>query len=113
MNGTAALAAIVVALITGFVTVWTQRGGARAQRQSAIMSERAQGLEEFRVLRVAAMEDLAIVRAEVAVLRHDIRDAHHTLNVASDHIKTLRPMVPVPPGPPDLPEQLRQRNIGG
>lgn len=112
MNEPTSWAAIAVALITGVVTVWTQRGGARAQRRSALIDERSQGLREFKVLREAAMEDLASVRAEVAVLREDVREAHDTLLIASEHIRVLRPMVPVPPGPPALPDRLRQYNIG-
>lgn len=72
------------------------------------MDDRTQGLREFQVLREAAMEDLASMRAEITVLRDDVQDAHATLTVASDHIRELRPMVPIPPGPPDLPERLRR-----
>lgn len=112
MNDTTGVAAIVVALITAGVTMWTQRGGARAQRRTAVIEERALGLEEFKILREAAMHDLSVMRDEVAVLRSDVSDARDTLAVASTHIRTQASMIPDPPGPPDLPDLLKQKHIG-
>jgi hypothetical protein len=99
-------------VITAFVTLWTQRGAARAQRRTTAIEERSLGLEEFRTLRESAMQDLATMRDEVAGLRGEVRDVRETLSVASDHIRELRPLVPNPPGAPVLPAKLRQQNIG-
>jgi hypothetical protein len=99
-------------IITAFVTLWTQRGAARAQRRTTAIEERSLGLEEFRTLRESAMQDLANMRVEMAGLRSEMYETRETLGVAFDHIRELRPLVPNPPGAPALPAKLRQQNIG-
>ena len=112
MNEPTGAAGVLIVVITAFVTLWTQRGAARAQRRTTAIEERSLGLEEFRTLRESAMQDLANMRDEVAGLRIEVHEARETLGVASNHIRELRPLVPNPPGAPALPARLVQKNIG-
>lgn len=121
----AGLAAILIAFITGGVTLWTQRGGARAQRRTAAIEERAQSLAEFQTYMDWATKDVTQLRVEVAALRDEVSTTRleasqaatklavktAVLAEASTHIRVLRDMVP-PPGPPQLPNSLREHNIG-
>lgn len=108
------LGALAIALVTGAVSLWTQRGGTAARRRSVDLEARAQGLDEFKALREAAMEDVASLRDEVKELRSDVETAHDRaarnaslLDAALAHIHLLHPLIPNPPGAPDLPDALR------
>lgn len=106
------IAAIVVAVITAAVTLWTQRGGARARRRTAALEERAQSLAEFKTFMSWSETELREQREQISSLRGEVRGAQQTARVASDHIRTLRTLVPSPPGPPPLPDILRD-HVGG
>lgn len=114
----AGVAAILIAAVTGGVTLWTQRGGARAQRRTAAIEERAQSLAEFQTYMEWAKKDVESLRGEVTTLREEVTSARlessqnaAVLAAASAHIRILRPLVP-PPGPPALPELLERHGIG-
>lgn len=116
--GESTIAAILIAVVTGGVTLWTQRGGARAKRRTAAIEERAQALAEFQTYMEWATKDVTQLRVEVTALREEVSSARlegskakAVLEAASEHIRLLRPMVP-PPGPPELPEILRRNGVG-
>ena len=119
-------AAILVAVITGGATVWTQRGSARARKQTAIDTARAQNLAELNALRDTALEEakelrdeLREMRDEMDALRKEIRSLRNEasensllLNIASSYIKVLRPLVPQSADAPPLPDILKINDIG-
>lgn len=115
--------AVLIAVITAAVTLWTQRGGARARRQTSALEERAASLDEFKALREAAYQDIDLLRGELARLREEVQEARdevqasrvqiaerdRLVSAASDHIRVLRPLID---SPPPLPEILRSNGIG-
>jgi hypothetical protein len=110
------IASIIIATITACVTLWTQRGSARVRAQSATIEERAQSLAEIQALRTMAIEEMHRMREEVSAARIEVGDLRaeatryaYLIDVATGHIRVLRPMVPSPPGPPPVPEPLRDR----
>lgn len=115
MMDSTVLSGVAIAVITAGVTLWTQRGAARARRQTAAIEERAQGLEEIRFMRDALKQDITELREEVTTLRTEVRTARleaseHalTVTIAAAHIRELRPLVPAERLPP-LPDVLRDR----
>lgn len=110
------VATVLVVLITSGVTLWTQRGGKRAKDRTAAIEERSQSLAEITALRTMAIEEMNRMREEVSAAREEVGSLRaeatryaYLIDVATGHIRVLRPMVPSPPGPPPVPEPLRDR----
>lgn len=120
------LATLLVAFITGGVTLWTQRGGARARRQTEYIAARNQDLVEFQTLRDTALDEARELRDEQRDLRtemEDLRKEIHALraessecslllSIAGSYIRIIRPMIPDTVKAPPLPDVLKSKGIG-